>query len=110
VSPVRYELGIYIPEDGILDSHLRVNIKSYTCIRHFTISLRGRVGRCVTCSGILAGRSPWPVSASLKRPSLLASASTFVCFVYIFTYIFDSIVPYPMGAGDYFPRVNAAGS
>jgi hypothetical protein len=23
VSPVRYELGVYIPEDGILRSHLR---------------------------------------------------------------------------------------
>jgi hypothetical protein len=28
VSPVRYELGIYIPEDGILHSHRRENLKS----------------------------------------------------------------------------------
>jgi hypothetical protein len=30
VSPVRYELGFYIPEDGILHSHRRENFKSYT--------------------------------------------------------------------------------
>jgi hypothetical protein len=30
VSAVRYELGFYIPEDGILHSHRRGNLKSYT--------------------------------------------------------------------------------
>jgi hypothetical protein len=29
VSPVRYELGFYIPEDDILHSHCRENLKSY---------------------------------------------------------------------------------
>jgi hypothetical protein len=29
VSPVRYELGFYTPEDGILHSHRRENLKSY---------------------------------------------------------------------------------
>jgi hypothetical protein len=29
VSPVKYELGFYIPEDGILHSHRRENLKSY---------------------------------------------------------------------------------
>jgi hypothetical protein len=29
VSPVKYELGSYIPEDDILDSHHRENLKSY---------------------------------------------------------------------------------
>jgi hypothetical protein len=29
VSPVRYELGFYIAEDVILDSHRRENLKSY---------------------------------------------------------------------------------
>jgi hypothetical protein len=32
VSPVRYELGSYIPEDGILHSHRRGNLKSYIII------------------------------------------------------------------------------
>jgi hypothetical protein len=29
VSPVKYELGFYIPEDDILHSHCRGNIKAY---------------------------------------------------------------------------------
>jgi hypothetical protein len=29
VSPVKYELGFYIPEDGILLSHRREELKSY---------------------------------------------------------------------------------
>jgi hypothetical protein len=32
VSPVKYELGLYIPEDYILHSHRRVNVKSYVAI------------------------------------------------------------------------------
>jgi hypothetical protein len=30
VFPVRYKLGFYIPEDGILHSHRRGNLKLYT--------------------------------------------------------------------------------
>jgi hypothetical protein len=29
VSPVKYELGFHIPEDDILHSHRRENLKSY---------------------------------------------------------------------------------
>jgi hypothetical protein len=29
VFPVKYELGFHIPEDGILHSHRRENLKSY---------------------------------------------------------------------------------
>jgi hypothetical protein len=29
MSPVKYELGSYIPEDDILHSHCRRNLKSY---------------------------------------------------------------------------------
>jgi hypothetical protein len=29
MSPVKYELGFYIPEDGILHSDRRENLKSY---------------------------------------------------------------------------------
>jgi hypothetical protein len=32
VSPVKYELGSYIPEDGILHSHRRESLKSYVFI------------------------------------------------------------------------------
>jgi hypothetical protein len=30
MSPVRYELGFYIPEDDILHCHRRENLKPYT--------------------------------------------------------------------------------
>jgi hypothetical protein len=33
VSPVKYEMGFYIPEDGILHSHCRENLKSYKPFR-----------------------------------------------------------------------------
>jgi hypothetical protein len=32
VSPVKYELGFYIPEDSILHSHRRDNLKSYIAL------------------------------------------------------------------------------
>jgi hypothetical protein len=44
VSPVRYELGSYISEDGIVHSHRRENLKFF--IRY--ISLRF-VCRCAVC-------------------------------------------------------------
>jgi hypothetical protein len=49
VSPVKYELGFYIPEDDILHSHRRENLKSYKqivieCIRIDTpVSLSVRI-------------------------------------------------------------------
>jgi hypothetical protein len=33
VSPVKYEQGFYIPEDDILHSHRRENLKSYIFTR-----------------------------------------------------------------------------
>jgi hypothetical protein len=36
VLPVKYELGFYIPEDDILHSHCRENLKSYTGFRLLT--------------------------------------------------------------------------
>jgi hypothetical protein len=37
VSPVRYELGAYIPEDRILHRHSRENLKSYIIFTLFYI-------------------------------------------------------------------------
>jgi hypothetical protein len=37
VFPVRYELDFYISEDGILHSHRRENLKSYTVKNTFTV-------------------------------------------------------------------------
>jgi hypothetical protein len=40
VSPVRYELGLYIPEDDILHSHRRENIKSYLSLPGWALQRR----------------------------------------------------------------------
>jgi hypothetical protein len=32
VSPMKYELGFYIPEDDILHSHRRENLRYYTMV------------------------------------------------------------------------------
>jgi hypothetical protein len=39
---VKYELGVYVPEDGILHSHRRENLKSYMQFR----SLRKKKSYC----------------------------------------------------------------
>jgi hypothetical protein len=47
VSPVKYELGFYIPEDDILHSHRCENLKSYKSIvvsitnyfKHFMVAI-----------------------------------------------------------------------
>jgi hypothetical protein len=43
VSPVRYELGFYIPEDDILHSHCRENLKSYIALTGWTLLWRRNV-------------------------------------------------------------------
>jgi hypothetical protein len=42
VSPVKYELGFYIPED-ILHSHRRENHKSYIALKGWTLYQRRNV-------------------------------------------------------------------
>jgi hypothetical protein len=37
VSPVKYELGVYIPEDDILHSHRQENLKSYIALTGWTL-------------------------------------------------------------------------
>jgi hypothetical protein len=37
VSPVKYELGFYIPEDGTLRSHGLDNLKSYMSAKVFFV-------------------------------------------------------------------------
>jgi hypothetical protein len=37
VSPVRYDLGFYIPKDGILHSLRHVNLKSYIALADWSL-------------------------------------------------------------------------
>jgi hypothetical protein len=46
VSPVKYELGFYIPEDGILHSHRRENLKSYKLIKLVGSIVSAYTGLC----------------------------------------------------------------
>jgi hypothetical protein len=43
VSPEYYELGFYIPEDAILHSHRRQNLKSYIALTGWTLWRRRNV-------------------------------------------------------------------
>jgi hypothetical protein len=43
VSPVRYELGFYIPEDCILHSDRRETLKSYIALTGWTLKRRRNV-------------------------------------------------------------------
>jgi hypothetical protein len=43
VSTVRYELGFYIPEDGILHSHSRENLTSYIALTGGALQRRGNL-------------------------------------------------------------------
>jgi hypothetical protein len=40
---VKYELGFYIPEDGILHSHCRENLKSYIALTGWALQRRRNV-------------------------------------------------------------------
>jgi hypothetical protein len=46
VFAVRYKLGFYIPEDDILDSHCRENLKSYK-----KVAVCERISRCYSAAG-----------------------------------------------------------
>jgi hypothetical protein len=61
VSPVKYELGFYIPEDDILHGHCRENIKSY-------IALTGWTGHVAGCGKKKHSLRKLVVKAEGKRP------------------------------------------
>jgi hypothetical protein len=43
VSPVKYELGFYIPEDDILHSHRRDDLKYYIALSELTLQWKANV-------------------------------------------------------------------
>jgi hypothetical protein len=44
VSPVKYELGVYFPEDDILHIHRRENLKSYKYLNGYILENVGATG------------------------------------------------------------------
>jgi hypothetical protein len=67
MSPVRYELGFYIPEDDILHSHRRENLKSYILERILLLRVRGicYMEGCHACVFPYRGRKTLKVPGSL---------------------------------------------
>jgi hypothetical protein len=62
VSPVKYQLGFYIPEDGILHSYCRENHKSYIVLTGYALwrrcnlsPVRYELGFYIAEDGILQG-------------------------------------------------------
>jgi hypothetical protein len=53
VSPVKYELGFYIPEDDILHSYRRENLQSYTLVEVQLLSI-------LVEAGVLNASIPFP--------------------------------------------------
>jgi hypothetical protein len=56
VSPVKYELGFYIPEDDILHSHRRENLKSYILEATSTTSVITKLAPVVTPLPLVTGK------------------------------------------------------
>jgi hypothetical protein len=74
VSPVKYELGFYIPEDDILHSYCRENIKS--CILQCTsVSASRTQARFLSRLVLLIKQTPWPLvrerTIPTERPPLV---------------------------------------
>jgi hypothetical protein len=69
VSPVKYELGFYIPEDNILDNDCRENLKSHIAFYQFnirqTLAFTSRKLPIITGVQFLEARTP---RNSLRRP------------------------------------------
>jgi hypothetical protein len=83
VSPVRYELGFYIPEEAILHNHCRENLGSYikrklfvcpiSCLLHSPFSHRRAVLRVALKYRRLHIRSAVHVSGSVTFGTVLYS-------------------------------------
>jgi hypothetical protein len=56
VSPVKYELGSCIPEDAILNGHLRENLKSYisriVCVMCYSWEMEVNIGLDISFDNI----------------------------------------------------------
>jgi hypothetical protein len=63
VSPVRYKLGFYIPEDGIIHSHRRENLKFYIKVTEMVFVMIP----IVTTSIVLAPLRVSVLKQSVKR-------------------------------------------
>jgi hypothetical protein len=92
MSPVKYELGFYIPEDGILHSHSRENLKSYTANVRSSVILPTLMMEAIRYSETFGSYESHTASHPIRRhslffsclPSIFRSAYFRVCSPYIY--------------------------
>jgi hypothetical protein len=77
VSSVKYELGFYIPEDGIFHSHRRGNLKSYTSC--FIVFRAADHGQCPEIQWLLW--SHFFLSCTTDENFVLSKPDTIFCDV-----------------------------
>jgi hypothetical protein len=93
MSPVRYELGFYIPEDDILHSHRRENLKFYN-----NSPVRSGVTATPSClinyalhyvcrNSHMSPFCPFHVRSSDLFPSGLINVELRTLYIYIYIYI-----------------------
>jgi hypothetical protein len=78
VSPVRYELCLYSPEDAILHSHRRENLKSYIALTGWALyrrrsmsPVRYELGFYIPEDALLHSYRPKTLKSYILVPSLL---------------------------------------
>jgi hypothetical protein len=70
VSPVKYELGFYIPEDDILHSHSRENVRSYIALTGWTLLRRRNVSPVKYELGFISQKSAFFIVTAVKTSDL----------------------------------------
>jgi hypothetical protein len=70
VSPVKYELGFYIPEDGVLHSHRCENFKSYIALTGWTLKQRRNVSPVKYELGFISQETEFFIVTAVKTSNL----------------------------------------
>jgi hypothetical protein len=66
VSPVKYKLDFYIPEDAILHSHRRENFKSYVALIGWTLYRRRNVSPVKYKLGFVSQKTTFFIVTAVK--------------------------------------------
>jgi hypothetical protein len=70
VSPVKYALGFYIPEDGILHSHRRENLKFYIALTGSTLYWRSNVSPVKYALDFISQKTVFFIVTAVKTSNL----------------------------------------
>jgi hypothetical protein len=75
VSPVKYELSFYIPEDDILHSHRRESFKSYIALTGWTLYQRRNVSPVKYEQVFISQKTTFFIVTAVKTSNLLLGHS-----------------------------------